>query len=196
VDQSSRAIPAGRARSYRRFVRRHLYWLRLELLLAIVSIVAAAVAVQLRPPSEEDVLAYLDHQVVSVLETASPAQHHDHGHTDVVAGDRVVCEAEAFGHDPVSVGSLSDVRTAYAYYLCAAAPPGTPWDEAARISGPVAVTLADGGVRIAEAGLGYQDRVRALIPARYAGHTDGFANPAIPMRLRERYETEIARAAK
>lgn len=175
-------------------VRRHLYWLRLEAVLAVVSLAAAAVAVQLRGPSEVDLLGSLGRRIVEVLESASPAQHHDHGHTDVVAGDKVVCVAEAFGHDPVSVRSMSEVQWAYAYYLCAAAPPGTPWDEAARISGPVAVSPSGGTVRIAEAGLGYADRVRALIPARYADRTDGFRDSSIPMRLRERYESEIANA--
>ena len=175
-------------------VVRHRYWLWFEVLLGVVSLTAALAAVQLRGPSEVDLLGTLSRDVVRVLETASPAQHHDHGHTDVVAGDKVVCEAEAFGHDPVTVRSVAEVRWAYAYYLCAAAPPGTPWDEAARISGPVAVSLADGVVRIAEAGLGYQDRVRALIPARYADRTGGFTNPAIPTRLRSRYESEIAHA--
>lgn len=176
-------------------VRRHLYWLRMEVLLAVASLAAAAVVVQLRGQSEVDLLGRLGSEIVRVLETASPAQHHDHGHTDVVAGDKVVCVAEAFGHDPASVRSVGEVRWAYAYYLCAAAPPGTPWDEAARISGPVAVSLADGTVHIAEAGLGYRDRVKALIPARYASRTDSFADPAIPARLRARYESEIAHAA-
>jgi hypothetical protein len=174
-------------------VVRHRSWLWLEVLLAVVSLTAAAVVVARRGPSEVDLLRTLSRDIVRVLETASPAQHHDHGHTDVVAGDKVVCEAEAFGHDPASVHSAAEVRWAYAYYLCAAAPPGTPWDEAARISGPVAVSPADGVVRIAEAGLGYQDRVRALIPARYADRAGGFADPAIPARLRGRYEAEIAR---
>ena len=173
-------------------VVRHRYWLWLEVLLGIVSLTAATVAVQLREPSEVDLLGTLGRDVVHILESASPAQHHEHGHTDVVAGDKVVCEAEAFGHDPQAVHSEAEVRWAYAYYLCAAAPPGTPWDEAARISGPVAVSLPDGVVRIAEAGLGYQDRVRALIPARYADRTGGFADPSIPARLRARYDSAIA----
>lgn len=176
-------------------VRRHIYWLRVEVLLAVVGLAAAALVVQLRGPSEVDLLGRLSSEIVRVLEAASPAQHHDHGHTDVVAGDKVICAAEAFGHDPASVRSVGEVRWAYAYYLCASAPPGTPWDEAARISGPVAVSIADGTVRIAEAGLGYRDRVKALIPARYANRTASFADSAVPARLRARYESEIARAA-
>lgn len=179
------------------FLRRHAYWLRLEVLLAIVSLVAAAVAVQLRGPSEVDLLGRLGHEIVRVLESASPAQHHDHGHTEFIAEDRVVCEAEAFGHDPQVVSGVEQVQWAYAYYLCAAGPPGTPWDEAARISGPVAVSLTDPPVvRIAEAGAGYPDRVRALIPARYAARTGGFTDATIPARLRSRYDSEVAKAAR
>jgi hypothetical protein len=173
-------------------VRRHLYWLRLEAVLAVVSLGTAMVVTQLRGPSEGDLLDALSFDVVQLLETASLSEHHDHGHIEVTEDDRVVCAAEAFGHDPVSVRSVSEVRWAYAYYMCATAPPGTPWSQAARISGPVAVSITDGEVRIAQAGLGYQDRVKALIPARYADRTDGFRDPAIPTRLLDRYQVEIA----
>lgn len=173
-------------------MRRHLHWLRFEALLAAVALSAAMVVMALRGPSEGELLGTLSTDIVRLLENSSSAQHHDHGHADVAAGDKVVCEAEAFGHDPDQVRSVSEVRWAYAYYLCASAPPGTPWEQAARISGPVAVSLADGVVRIAQAGLGYQDRVKALIPARYADRTDGFRDPAIPTRLRRRYESAIA----
>jgi hypothetical protein len=175
-------------------VRRHLHWLRLEAILAAVALTAAMAITALRGPSEVDLLATLSTDVVRVLENTSPTQHHDHGHAEVADGDKVLCVAEAFGHDPVAVRSVTEVRWAYAYYLCAAAPPGTPWDQASRISGPVAVSLADGVVRIAEAGLGYQDRVKALIPDRYADRTENFRDSAIPLRLRERYEAEIANA--
>lgn len=172
-------------------VRFHLYWLRLEAVLAVVSLGIAMVVTQ-RGPSEVDLLDALSADVVVLLENASVAEHHSHGHVELTADDRIVCAAEAFGHDPVSVRSVAEVRWAYAYYMCATAPPGTPWAQASRIAGPVAVSIADGEVRIAQAGLGYQDRVKALIPARYADRTDGFRNSAIPMRLLDRYQVEIA----
>jgi hypothetical protein len=164
-----------------------------EVLLGVVTLVTAAVVVQLRPPSEAELLRQLSSDIVRILETASPAEHQAHGHTGVAAGDKIVCEAEAFGHDPVTVRSTSEVQWVYAYYLCASGPRGAQWEQAARISGPVAVSPGDGEVRIAEAGLGYQDRVKALIPARYADRVDGFRDSAVPLRLRQRYESEIAR---
>ncbi len=173
-------------------MRYNASWIRSEVLLAAAVVAAFLVYLPLRPAAEPDLLAELGTRIVLTLEQASPAQHHDHGH-DITAGEKVVCTAEVFGHDPAGARRVADVQWAYAYYLCAAAPPGTPWEQAARISGPVAVSLTNPPVvRIAEAGLGYPDRVRAIIPARYLDRTAGFTDSARPAALRSRYEREIA----
>ncbi|MCP2327981.1 hypothetical protein HDA40_006488 [Hamadaea flava] len=177
------------------WLRRNGFWLRVEAGLTVLGLLAVGVAGPLRVPSEQDVLAALAPQVVAALERVSPAEHHNHGH-EVTAGDRVLCAAEPFGFEPPDAQSVSEVRVAYAYYLCAAAPPGTPWDQSARISGPVAVRLSQPPVvRIAQAGAGYPERVKALIPARYQARVNGFADSAVPARLRQRYEEQVAAQA-
>jgi len=174
------------------WLRRNGFWLRVEVALTIAGLLAVGVAGPLRTPSEEDLLAVLGQRIAATLEQASPAEHHDHGH-DITPGDRVLCTAEAFGHEPANARRVEEVRWAYAYYLCSAAPPGTPWDVSARISGPVAVQLSEPPVvRIAQSGAGYPERVKALIPARYQARVNGFADSSIPGRLRQRYETEVA----
>ncbi|NUO55375.1 MAG: hypothetical protein HOV78_01850 [Hamadaea sp.] len=174
------------------WLRRNVFWLRVEAALTVVSLLALGVAEPLRGPSEKDLLDALGRRIVTVLEHASLTEHHDHGH-DIAQGDRVLCAAEAFGHEPADARRIEEVRWAYAYYLCAAAPAGTPWDVAPRISGPVAVQLSEPPVvRIAQSGAGYPDRVKALIPARYQARVNGFTDSSIPDSLRKRYAAEVA----
>ncbi|NUT21622.1 MAG: hypothetical protein HOV77_20795 [Hamadaea sp.] len=176
------------------WLRRNVFWLRVEAALTVLGLLAIGVSGPLREPSEVDLLSALSQRIVAALENASPTEHHDHGH-DIAQGDRVLCAAEAFGHEPADARRIEEVRWAYAYYLCAAAPSGTPWDVASRISGPVAVQLSTPPVvRIAQSGAGYPERVKALIPARYQARANGFADRSIPDGLRRRYETEIASA--
>lgn len=180
----------------RRWLRYNTSWLRFEVALAAAVAAAFLVYLPLRPAAEEELLAELSTRIAGTLEQASPAEHHDHGH-DIAAGEKVVCVAEAFGHDPADAHRLADVQWAYAYFLCAAAPPGTPWEQAARVSGPVAISLTVPPiVRTAQAGLGYQDRVRAIIPARYLDRAAGFRDSARAAALRSRYELQIATASE
>ncbi|MDI1462371.1 hypothetical protein QEZ54_15480 [Catellatospora sp. KI3] len=170
-------------------LRRNTWWVLPELLaLAVV----AALSPLLRPV---DLDAALAARVTQVLELSTPAEHHDHGH-EVKADDRVICTAETMGYEPVDARTVAEVRRVYAYYLCAAGSPGQPWDFASRISGPVAVDLTEPPVvRIAQAGQGYPDRVRALLPDRYEARAfNGFVNHDLPKRVLERYEDEVADA--
>ncbi|NUT37124.1 MAG: hypothetical protein HOV79_29045 [Hamadaea sp.] len=175
-------------------LRRNLFWLRFEVALAIGALVATAVAAPLAK-EQDDLLTALSARVVAVLEQSSPAQHHDHGH-EVAEGDKVMCAAEAFGTEPPTARRVAEVQVVYATYFCASAKPGTPWDFASRISGPVAVTLANPPVvRTAQAGLGYRDGVKALIPARHHEQAfAGFADHTVPLQVRRRYEAAISRS--
>lgn len=175
-------------------LRRNVYWLRFEFALTVGALVAAAVVAPLQT-TDDDLMRQLSARVVAILEQASPAQHHDHGH-DVAEGDIVMCAAEAFGFEPQTARSATDVQVVYATYFCASAKPGTPWDFASRISGPVAVTLVNPPtVRTASAGLGYRDGVKALIPARHHDQAfAGFTDHSVPMQVRRRYEAQISAA--
>ncbi|WP_212831256.1 hypothetical protein [Catellatospora sp. TT07R-123] len=171
-------------------VRRNAWWVLPELL--ALAAVAWLYPLLVPPP---DLGTLLAQRVVQVLEQSSPAEHHQHGH-QVNADDKVLCTAETMGYEPADARDVADVRVVYAYYLCAAGAVGQPWDFASRISGPVAVDLSDPPVvRIAQAGLGYEDRVRALLPDQYEARAfDGFVNRDLPLRVRQRYTDEVAGA--
>jgi hypothetical protein len=170
-------------------VRRNAWWVAPELLaLALVAVLAVAA----RPADLNDVLA---ERVSAILAASSPAEHHAHGH-DVAAADTVLCTAETMGMEPATATRVEDVRVVYAYFFCAAGEPGQPWDFAARISGPVVVELTEPPrVRIAEAGLGYPDRVKAMLPDQYEDWAfSGFRDKALPTALQQRYLDEVAGA--
>ncbi|MEV4410728.1 hypothetical protein [Catellatospora sp. NPDC049609] len=170
-------------------VRRNAWWLVPELLALALVAVLSLVA---RPAELDQVLA---ERVSAILTASSPAEHHAHGH-DVAAEDTVLCTAETMGTEPAGATRVADVRVVYAYFFCAAGEPGQPWDFAARISGPVVVELTEPpAVRIAEAGLGYQDRVRAMLPDRYEDWAfSGFRDKELPTALQRRYLDEVAGA--
>ncbi|WP_191843628.1 hypothetical protein [Catellatospora chokoriensis] len=170
-------------------VRRNAWWLLPELLaLALVAGLFAVAA----PADLKDVLA---DRVAVILAQSSPSEHHQHGH-DVAAEDTVLCTAETMGMEPADATRVADVRVVYAYFFCAAGEPGQPWDFAARISGPVVVELTEPPrVRIAEAGLGYPDRVKAMLPDQYEPWAfGGFHDPSLPTVLQQRYLDEVAKA--
>ena len=75
-----------------------------------------------------------------MLEQASPAEHHDHGH-EVTAEDTILCGIDVFGVDPPSATIVDEVQTVYGYYFCAVGRPGLPYLESSRTDGPVVVTL-------------------------------------------------------
>ncbi|KAB8196664.1 hypothetical protein FH608_008115 [Nonomuraea phyllanthi] len=110
-------------------------------------------------------------QVTLALEQSSPAEHHAHGHE---FESRVVCAVEPFGIDPPDATSVVEVKWVYARHMCAITGEGTDWKTSVRASGPIAVRLGIPPViKVPEPGVGYPDRVRKLIPARY--HEQAFA---------------------
>lgn len=110
-------------------------------------------------------------QVTLILEQASPGEHHSHGHS-FDAG--VVCAVEPFGTEPSNAASLVEVRWVYARHMCAITGQSRDWASSVRASGPIAVKIdIPPQVRVPEAGAGYPERVRRLIPERY--HEQAFA---------------------
>ncbi|TMR98731.1 hypothetical protein [Nonomuraea basaltis] len=110
-------------------------------------------------------------QVTLVLEQASPGEHQHHGHD---FESRVVCAVEPFGTEPADASSLVEVEWVYARHMCAITGESSEWSVSVRASGPIAVRLGiPPQVKVPEPGLGYPERVRQLIPARY--HEQAFA---------------------
>lgn len=146
---------------------------------------AALLATALVWPSPVSLQQQLAAKAQSVLEEFPP----------VGQGGKVLCVAEPFGYQPRGAQRIEDVTVIYAYYLCAAGEKGTEWDFASRISGPVVVTVKPPRIQIADAGAGYPDRVRAMIPPEWLARAQaGFTDQATPANLRKRYDSEIARA--
>ena len=134
-------------------------------------------------------------QVQSILENSPViANLGVAGHLhDGSAPNKVLCAVDPFGTDPPGATDATAVHTVYAQHLCAVAPPGTPWDYAPKSSGPVAVTLDDGGVWVPQPNQDYRSQVLAKIPARYQPQAFGaFAHPEVVTRLRQRYDASVA----
>lgn|GEM_PF-1086396 len=169
-----------------------LWWLVPEVTAAAAVAVLFAVTVA-TTPSPAELRARLTDRVVAILENASPAEHHDHGH-DIGAEDRVACVAEVYGTDPPDARRMDAVRTVYAQYLCAAGPPGTRFELSAFSSGPCAVRLSTPPVvTIPRSGTGYPERVRELLPDQYEEQAlKGFRDQAVPDRLRPKFEALVA----
>ncbi|MGN9909526.1 hypothetical protein ACTMTJ_18440 [Phytohabitans sp. LJ34] len=167
---------------------------------AVVVVAAAVLAVALRtvafggpsrPPTLENQLA---DRIAAVLEQSTPADHHAHGHHSIgdanVAKSPTVCAVRTLGFEPAGAKTTAEVRTVYAYHLCALVEPGRAWDFAQKLSGPMAMQLTEPPkIQVVEAGPGFPDRVRALIPAPYQEEALKELLEDDQMRdLRERFE--------
>ncbi|WP_162907906.1 hypothetical protein [Allorhizocola rhizosphaerae] len=168
------------------FIRRHGWWLLPEL---IVVAVLATVAAYLSGNAFQD---QLSNRAQVELERLTPAQLelYDMQHAHAGGGQaKVVCTAESFGTEPAGAKRIEDVKVIYAQFLCALVQKGTPWDYASRSSGPAVITLGDPpAVQIAASGLGYRDRVQAIIPDDLEGRAlAGFKDRGRPSELLLRY---------
>lgn len=131
-------------------------------------------------------------RAAQIIELASPADHHDHGH-DFTGHDRIFCGVDVFGTDPPNATTLTEVDTVYGYFFCAAGTPGLPYPESSRADGPVVVTLT-GAPRasIAQSGAGYADRVRAMMPDQYEDRCfHGLPDASVAAAVRDRYESAL-----
>lgn len=128
-------------------------------------------------------------RAAAVIEKATPAEHHDHGH-EVTGNERIYCGVHLFGTDPPSVTVIEDVSIVYGYYFCAMGSPGVPYNESSRSDGPVVVTLkGTQQATIALSGQGYAERVRAMMPDQYENQCfRGLPDASVAQGVRDRYE--------
>jgi hypothetical protein len=128
-----------------------------------------------------------------IIEQASPAEHHDHGH-DFTAAQQIFCGVDVFGTDPPNATAPAEVRTVYGYFFCAAGTAGVPYTESSRADGPVVVTLnGTPRAQIAQSGAGYADRVRAMMPDQYEDRCfHGLPDASIAAAVRTRYEKALS----
>lgn len=145
---------------------------------AVVVVAAAVLALVLRAvgsggPSRPPTLAnQLADRIAAVLEASTPLDHHQHGHHSIgdanAAKIPTLCAVRTLGFEPAEAKTVAEVRTVYAYHLCAMVEPGRTWDGARKLSGPMAAQLTEPvKIQVVEPGLGFPDRVRSLIPAPY-----------------------------
>lgn len=180
---------------------------RARLIAVVLVVVAAAlVAVVLRmgsggaasrPPTLQNQLA---DRIAAVLEQSTPNDHHAHGHhsigdVNVVKGP-TLCAVRTLGFEPAEAKTVAEVRKVYAYHLCAIVEKGRAWDFAQKLSGPMAAELTDPmKIQVVEPGLGFQDRVRSLIPQPYQEEALKELLDEDQMRdLRKRFEEAFSKA--
>ncbi|MFC0526970.1 hypothetical protein [Phytohabitans kaempferiae] len=165
----------------------------------VVAVAVAAVLLRVvgtggssRPPTLQNQLA---DRVAAMFEQATPTDHHRHGH-HTVGESKVLCAAKTLGFEPTSATTVAEVRVFYGYHFCAVIEPGRPWDYAQKLSGPLSVELTEPPVvKVAEGGLGFPDRVRAIIPAPYQEAALQELLDEDQMRdLRKRFDAEAAKA--
>ncbi|GAA1824076.1 hypothetical protein GCM10009682_50460 [Luedemannella flava] len=159
-----------------------------EAVLLLAALAAAPLSPSAQSPAQ--LSADLVARSVTAIEQLSPAEHHNHGHAVDAAQTKVACVVELMGFAPADAKRAADVTTAYTYFLCAAGAPGQPYQMSAHISGPAAVDLRQQPplVHVPEAGAGYDQRLKAIIPVQYQDWAvKGFRDRAIPAGLIPKY---------
>ena len=169
------------------------WWLVPEAVLVLAALVAAPYAPSAQSPAElrADVIA----RSVAAVEQLSPDEHAHHGHAVAEGQTKIACVVELMGYAPADAKRAEDVTTAYTYFLCAAGAVGQPYAQAARMSGPAAVDLRQKPalVHVPEAGQGYDERLKAIIPAQYQDWAvKGFRDRGVPEALLPKYEAKLA----
>ncbi|MCA2183767.1 hypothetical protein [Nonomuraea cavernae] len=156
---------------------------------ALAVLAGAALVVHLHLSGRQELRARLTDRVTALLERASPAEHHEHGHEFGPDAGRVVCAVDVFGTDPADAGTVAEVTWVYAHHMCAITGPGAGWSVSVRASGPIAVRLGTPDrVRVPQSGAGYPERVRELIPERYHDEAfGGFGDEDAIEAARERF---------
>jgi hypothetical protein len=169
-------------------LRRHGWWLIPELC------AVAVLATGLIYLSGGGLSRQLDTLAQTTLERLPPAElelFEVQGHGGEA---KVICTAESFATEPARAERVEDVRVIYAHYLCALVQPNTVWDYATRSEGPVVINLTDPPtVRIAQSGVGYPDRVQAMIPDNLEQRAfAGFSDRSRPSALVVRYNEAVS----
>jgi hypothetical protein len=187
------STPAGAASAPERPRRRRHWWLISELAALAILVVALVSYFAPRSTPGGGLHATAAERAARLLELASPAEHHDHGH-EVAAEDRVYCGVAVFGVDPPSAGAIDDVRTIYGYYFCAVGRPGVAYLDSSRADGPIVVQMTDPPtIQIVAPGVDYQERVRAMMPDQYEERCfAGLPDPTVADAVKRRYESDLA----
>ena len=170
------------------------WWLVPEAVLVLAALVAAPYAPSAQSPDElrADVIA----RSVAAVEQLSPDEHAHHGHAVAEGQTKIACVVELMGYAPADAKRADDVTTAYTYFLCAAGAAGQPYAQAARMSGPAAVDLRQKPalVHVPEAGQGYDERLKAIIPTQNQdGAVKGCRDRGVAVALLPKYEGKLAR---
>ncbi|MBN6050933.1 hypothetical protein JYK22_03215, partial [Nonomuraea sp. RK-328] len=160
----------------------------------LVLLAGVSVVLGVQQAGRHDLERSLGDRVTVLLERATPAEHHEHGHDFGEDAGRAVCAVEPFGFDPPDAREASQVRWVYARHMCAITGTGTDWAMSVRASGPIAVRLGGAPwVRVPEPGPGYPDRVRKIVPERYHEEAfEEFADEGVIDAARERFERQQA----
>ena len=167
-------------------LRRH-WWLIPEV--AAVVVLLALVLTDVGGPGR--IRAEAGQRAAALLEQASPAQHHDHGH-EVGADDRVYCGVDVFGLEPPGARRIEDVRTVYGYYFCAVGRDGLPYLDSYRADGPIVVQFSPASIQIAPPGPGYRDHVMSMMPDQYEDRCfQGLPDPGVAESVKRRYESSL-----
>jgi hypothetical protein len=144
-----------------------------------------------------DFRTQLSARVINVLEQMPAGDHGHHGDIAADAGEaKLVCGVNVYGTNPADADAIDEVAQVYGYHMCAAPQPGLEWILSYKLTGPLVVTLAADPptVTVAEGGVGYRDRVRAIIPAQYQEQAfNGSLTAADMAELIRRYD-EAAKA--
>ncbi|GIM91961.1 hypothetical protein [Paractinoplanes toevensis] len=115
--------------------------------------------------------ARIEARMRSTLEQSDPGQHNHSGHQPA-ASAAVICGVRVYGYEPAQATTVAEVRTVYGFHLCGVAEPGSPWDVAVKLAGPVILDLSTDppGIRVVEAteDVRFVDRLRQMFPERYA----------------------------
>jgi hypothetical protein len=121
-----------------------------------------------------DLRGQLATRMVAVLEALPPQQHQGHGEHAGQSAEpaaKVVCAARVFGFAPDDATTVAAVDTVYGFHFCGVAEPGTPWDWAVKLVGPLVMGMSTDPptVRVAQATdtATFPERVRELFPERY-----------------------------
>jgi hypothetical protein len=170
---------------------RRVWWLIPELV-ALAVLAVLAVPYLGASGGQSGLHAQAAERGARLLEQASPAQHHDHGHT-VTGEDTILCGIDVFGVDPPSATIVDEVQTVYGYYFCAVGRSGVTYLDSSRSDGCIVVHLqAAASIQIAQHGQGYPDRVRAMMPDQYEQYCfNGLPDGSVAGDVKRRYERQV-----
>ncbi|WP_326553765.1 hypothetical protein [Micromonospora sp. NBC_01813] len=132
-------------------------------------------------------------RIATSIEQSTSDEHAAHGH-EVNPDERMLCTAEVWQLD---AGTAEQPGTAYGYYLCATGTPGTPYMLSRMNAGPIVARLAEPvEVTVTQLDEDFRTQVEVMMPAEFVDQAfRGFADPQRADSLRQRFESQISKAA-